>query len=224
MKCANDKSSPPTLLRPLRYGCMCAVLVVCTHLPAWSQTMPSSDPSLDQKRLEYAKKVIRDYGDKIPLPIQQDILAQRVTLGMPPYETSLAAGAALLLLPAGMAIYDHYYSQADLTALKIAAVPPAGMTVGGQLVVGYAACPSSGTINGQSYDCTGGGFDAVIEWGACTDGSLNFVNTTGATSAEWQQFSGQYIGGNCPDIKQVWGHLTGTGLAPQTSFPIIGEE
>lgn len=48
---------------------------------------------LDLKRLEYAKSVIRQRGDKISARIQQDILAQRVTLGMPPYEASLAAGA-----------------------------------------------------------------------------------------------------------------------------------
>ena len=48
---------------------------------------------LDPKRLEYAKNVIRESGDKIPDRIQRDILAQRVTLGMPPYEASLAAGA-----------------------------------------------------------------------------------------------------------------------------------
>ena len=55
--------------------------------------MPTAEPQVDQKRLEYAKGVIRDYGDKIPPQIQKDILAQRVTLGMPPYEASLAAGA-----------------------------------------------------------------------------------------------------------------------------------
>ena len=48
---------------------------------------------LDKKRLEFAKGVIRDYGDKIPPQIQKDILEQRVTLGMPPYEAHLAAGA-----------------------------------------------------------------------------------------------------------------------------------
>ena len=56
--------------------------------------MPTTEPPLDQKRLEYATGVIRDYGDKIPPQIQKDILAQRVTLGMPPYEASLAAGAS----------------------------------------------------------------------------------------------------------------------------------
>ena len=55
--------------------------------------MPIADPPLDQKRLEYTKGVIRQYGDKIPSHIQQAILNQRVILGMPPFEASLAAGA-----------------------------------------------------------------------------------------------------------------------------------
>jgi len=55
--------------------------------------MPTSEPPLDEKRLEYAKGVIRNYGDKIPPQVQKDILAQKITLGMPPYEASLAAGA-----------------------------------------------------------------------------------------------------------------------------------
>ncbi len=55
--------------------------------------MPTPDSQLDHKRLNYAKEVIRQYGDKIPPPIQEAILAQRVVLGMPPFEASLAAGA-----------------------------------------------------------------------------------------------------------------------------------
>jgi hypothetical protein len=47
---------------------------------------------LDQERLAFAREVVRQYGDKIPANIQQDILAQRVSIGMPPYEASLAAG------------------------------------------------------------------------------------------------------------------------------------
>jgi hypothetical protein len=55
--------------------------------------MSTPKPQLDQKRLEYAKGIIRDYGNKIPPQIQEAILAQRVVLDMPPYEASLAAGA-----------------------------------------------------------------------------------------------------------------------------------
>jgi hypothetical protein len=54
--------------------------------------MPEPQPALDQERLELAKDVIRRFGDKIPRDIQLAILAQRVTVGMPPYEASLAAG------------------------------------------------------------------------------------------------------------------------------------
>ena len=86
-----------SLIRPLttlvRYGCMCVVLVISTNQPSWSQIMPTADPHLDKKRLEYAKGVIKQFGDKIPLEVQKGILAQQVTLGMPPYEASLAAGA-----------------------------------------------------------------------------------------------------------------------------------
>lgn len=47
---------------------------------------------LDQARLNYAKKVIEQYGAHIPPDIQSAILSQQIILGMPPYEASLAAG------------------------------------------------------------------------------------------------------------------------------------
>jgi hypothetical protein len=47
---------------------------------------------IDEKRLTFAKECIRLYGSKIPPEKQNDILAQRVTLGMTPYEARLAAG------------------------------------------------------------------------------------------------------------------------------------
>ena len=54
---------------------------------------PPDGPSLDLARLELARKVISEHGDKIAPVIQKDILAQRVTLGMAPYDAHLAAGA-----------------------------------------------------------------------------------------------------------------------------------
>ncbi len=54
--------------------------------------MAVKDSGLDQARLEFAKGVIAQYGDKIPPHIQADILGQRVSIGMPPYEAYLAAG------------------------------------------------------------------------------------------------------------------------------------
>jgi hypothetical protein len=63
------------------------ILVVSSSMAAGGTTQ------LDVQRLEFAREVIRQYSDKIPPNIQQDILAQRVSIGMPPYEASLAAGA-----------------------------------------------------------------------------------------------------------------------------------
>lgn len=51
------------------------------------------DTRLDQKRLEFAKETIRLYGEMIPAQAQDDILKQRVTIGMTPYEAKLAGGA-----------------------------------------------------------------------------------------------------------------------------------
>ena len=55
--------------------------------------MKDSEIHLDQKRLEFARETIRMYGDQIPEQAQKDILAQKVTLGMSPYEAKLAGGA-----------------------------------------------------------------------------------------------------------------------------------
>lgn len=49
--------------------------------------------TVNEKRKEYARQVIRDYPDKIAPGIQEEILAQQVVLGMSPYEAHLAAGA-----------------------------------------------------------------------------------------------------------------------------------
>ena len=58
-----------------------------------SQTMPTEQPLLDEKLLEYAKETIRLYGDQIPPEAQKSILEQKVILGMSPYEARLAGGA-----------------------------------------------------------------------------------------------------------------------------------
>jgi hypothetical protein len=55
--------------------------------------MTKTQPQLDQKRLEHAKEAIRLYGSQIPQQAQVDILEQRVTLDMSPYEARLAGGA-----------------------------------------------------------------------------------------------------------------------------------
>lgn len=56
--------------------------------------MPAAPAQLDEKRLAFAKECIRLYGNQIPVPAQIAILAQRVALGMSPYEAKLAAGGA----------------------------------------------------------------------------------------------------------------------------------
>ena len=48
---------------------------------------------LDQKRLEFAKETIQQYGDKISQQTQENILEQRIVLGMSPYEAYMAGGA-----------------------------------------------------------------------------------------------------------------------------------
>ena len=48
---------------------------------------------LDKGRLEFAKKTIALYGDKIPKSAQENILLQKITIGMSPYEAKLAGGA-----------------------------------------------------------------------------------------------------------------------------------
>lgn|SRR5574343_815681 len=55
--------------------------------------MSSGEIQLDEKRLERAKAEIKEYWDKFALAVQRDILSQRVTIGMSPYEARLAAGA-----------------------------------------------------------------------------------------------------------------------------------
>lgn len=55
--------------------------------------MTTNQPQLDEKHLEYAKQAIRLYGNQIPAQTQKNILDQKVTLGMSPYEARLAGGA-----------------------------------------------------------------------------------------------------------------------------------
>lgn len=53
-----------------------------------------TDPqALNLERLNFANEVIAKYGSNIPEEVQAAILQQKVILGMPPYEASLAAGA-----------------------------------------------------------------------------------------------------------------------------------
>jgi hypothetical protein len=46
-----------------------------------------------QKRRDEIIKLLKDYPDKIAPAIQEEILAERIILGMTPYDASLAAGA-----------------------------------------------------------------------------------------------------------------------------------
>ena len=55
--------------------------------------MTTTEVTLDKTRLEFAKEAIRLYGDKIPAQSQKDILEQKITVGMSPYEAKLAGGA-----------------------------------------------------------------------------------------------------------------------------------
>ena len=48
---------------------------------------------LKKQRLDFAKEAIRLYGDEISVEAQKNILEQKVTLGMTPYEAKLAGGA-----------------------------------------------------------------------------------------------------------------------------------
>ena len=74
--------------------------------------MGSTNSSLYQARLHYAKRIISEHGDKIPSAIQQDILVQKVSIGMPPYEAYLAAGKCFFKVTADPANWpknaDHF--------------------------------------------------------------------------------------------------------------------
>ena len=52
--------------------------------------------SLDEKRLELARKAIQLRGDQISEEAKKSILEQRITLGMSPYEAGLAGGSFTL--------------------------------------------------------------------------------------------------------------------------------
>lgn len=60
------------------------------------KVMSAAASNLDLARLDYVKRVIAEFGDKIAPEVQRDILAQKVTIGMPPYEAYLAAGHCAL--------------------------------------------------------------------------------------------------------------------------------
>lgn len=55
--------------------------------------MATNETNLDKKRLEYAKETIRLYGNQIPKEAQENILLQKIVVGMSPYEAKLAGGA-----------------------------------------------------------------------------------------------------------------------------------
>ena len=57
--------------------------VVCTII-FLERSHAKFESAAREKRLEYAKEVIRDYSDKIPPRFQEAILAQRVILGIRP--------------------------------------------------------------------------------------------------------------------------------------------
>jgi hypothetical protein len=55
--------------------------------------MQTDAKPLDLGRLETAKRVISQFGHHMTPEVREGILAQRVSIGMPPYEAYLAAGA-----------------------------------------------------------------------------------------------------------------------------------
>lgn len=61
----------------------------------------SDQLSEEEKRREFVLQVFKEFPDKIPLPIQEKILARQVVLGMAPYEAHLAAGAFIFKVQAG---------------------------------------------------------------------------------------------------------------------------
>ncbi len=67
--------------------------------------MPSVQPLLDEKRLEFAKETIRLYGDQIPVDAQKSILEQKIILGMSPYEARLAGGAYFFKVEADSSVW-----------------------------------------------------------------------------------------------------------------------
>ena len=69
------------------------IALLCYPLNPRSETMPAYKTHFDQARLEYAKKTIDLYGDKIPKEAQKNILLQKIVIGMSPYEAKLAGGA-----------------------------------------------------------------------------------------------------------------------------------
>ena len=81
-------------------------------------SMSPDSPSLDLARLEAARKVISAYGDKIAPEIQESILAQRVILGMAPYDAHLAAGAYSFQVRADPTKWPKGYNPHDVIAAQ----------------------------------------------------------------------------------------------------------
>lgn len=57
-----------------------------------NKTMTKEIDSLGEQRKQFARQVFKDYPGKIPLAVQEKILAGQIVVGMAPYECHLAAG------------------------------------------------------------------------------------------------------------------------------------
>ena len=66
-----------------------------------------AEPSgrLDQKVLEIARRAIQKHGDKISPEARENILVQRVVLGMSPFEARLAGGAFIFSVEADKKVW-----------------------------------------------------------------------------------------------------------------------
>lgn len=58
-----------------------------------SATMANDKEHPSEQRRQLAMQIFKEHPDKIPLEIQEKILANQVVLGMAPYDAYLAAGA-----------------------------------------------------------------------------------------------------------------------------------
>ena len=68
-----------------------------------------AEPSgrLDQKVLEIARRAIQKHGDKISPEARENILVQRVVLGMSPFEARLAGGAFIFSVEADRKVWPR---------------------------------------------------------------------------------------------------------------------
>lgn len=82
-----------------------SLLIGISTTQAWSAVMQPTETHLDAQRLTYAKEIIEKYGDKISPATQKAILLQQITLGIPPYESSLAGGAFTFSVVADSAVW-----------------------------------------------------------------------------------------------------------------------